>query len=50
MSNLVNRALRDYHYRKGMELGIKRGLAGTELEEFAFQHMQKEMKKDKAND
>jgi hypothetical protein len=46
MSHITNDNLKENLYEEGIELGIERGLTGTELEEFAFQHMQKGMERE----
>ena len=46
MSHITNDNLKETLYEEGIELGIERGLTGTELEEFAFQYMQKEMERE----
>ena len=46
MRHPINDILKEPHFEKGVDLGVKRGLTGDELTAFAYNYAKKEMEKE----
>ena len=46
MSHPINDILKETHFEKGVDLGVKRGLTGDELTAFAYNYAQQQMERE----
>ena len=45
MSHPINDILKETHFEKGVDLGVKRGLTGDELTAFAYNYAKKKWRR-----
>ena len=46
MSHPINDILKETHFEKGVELGVKRGLTGEELTAFAYNYAREALERE----